>query len=96
MLCIFFILRALRARPGPPRARLGPGPGRGGRRNALAGDVVDIILTFLHAVHILLAADMFFAGLGGVAAHELRDLGPVRGESSWMFCVCIFQCFSFL
>ena len=68
-----------RACPGPD---LGPARGGGGRRSALASDVVDIILAVPHAVHILLEADLFVAGRGGVTAHELHDFGPVRGESS--------------
>ena len=79
-------MRALRAQLGPgsrpPWARLGPGLGAGGRRNALAGDVEHIIPAFLVLSTYSRLHDLFLAGLGGVAAHELRDLGPVRGESS--------------
>ncbi len=74
----------------PPRARPGPGLGVGGSRNAIASGVVDIFLALPHAVHIRLEADLFVAGLEGVVVHELHNLGPVRGESSWTSCVCIF------
>merc|ERR1712070_1142134 len=53
-----------------------------GRRNscdALTGDVVDVILAFLHAINILLKADLFITRLRSVVAHELSYLGPVGG-----------------
>ena len=79
---------------GPARARprpdLGPPSGRGGRRNALAGDVVGIILALPHAAHI--DSDEFVGGLGGVAAHEFHNRGPVCGESVWLSWICFLFC----
>merc|ERR1719394_2327040 len=54
--------------------------GRGGdSRDALAGDVVDVVLSLLHAVNVLLEADQLVPGLGGVEAQQLGNLGAVGG-----------------
>ena len=47
--------------------------------NAFASDVEDVVLSFLHAVHVLLQADLLIARLGGVEAKELCNLGAVGG-----------------
>ena len=46
-------------------------------RNALTCDVVDVIVGLLHAVYVLLEADLLITRLGGVVAHELCKLGAV-------------------
>merc|ERR1719498_139696 len=45
----------------------------------ITGDVVDVILSLLHAINILLQADLFIARLRGVVAHKLRNFGPIGG-----------------
>merc|ERR1712078_370290 len=52
---------------------------RGDCGDALTCDVIDIVLTLLHAIHILLKADLLITRLGGVIAHELCNLGSVGG-----------------
>merc|ERR1712072_1171563 len=52
---------------------------RGDCCDALTCDVIDIVLTLLHAIHILLKADLLITRLGGVIAHELCNLGSVGG-----------------
>mmetsp|Transcript_77935 Transcript_77935/g.170723 ORF Transcript_77935/g.170723 Transcript_77935/m.170723 type:complete len:651 (-) Transcript_77935:325-2277(-) len=47
--------------------------------DALASDVVDVVLALLHAVDVLLQADLLIARLGGVPPQELGDLGAVGG-----------------
>ena len=47
--------------------------------NTLAGDVEDVVLSFLHAIHVLLEADLLITRLGGVEAQELCNLGAVGG-----------------
>ena len=47
--------------------------------NTLACDVEDVVLSFLHAVHVLLEADLLITRLGGVEAQELCNLGAVGG-----------------
>mmetsp|Transcript_50154 Transcript_50154/g.82618 ORF Transcript_50154/g.82618 Transcript_50154/m.82618 type:complete len:468 (+) Transcript_50154:273-1676(+) len=47
--------------------------------NTLAGDVENVVLSFLHAVNILLEADLLITRLGGVEAQELCNLGAVGG-----------------
>eukprot|EP00438_Fugacium_kawagutii_P014462 Skav223509 [mRNA] locus=scaffold1160:207113:215164:+ [translate_table: standard] len=47
--------------------------------NALARDVEDVVLPLLHAVNILLQADLLVARFGGVEAKELGNLGAVGG-----------------
>merc|ERR1719454_2568485 len=46
--------------------------------NTLTSDVIDVGLTLLHAVNILLQADLLVTRFGGVVAHELSNLGTVR------------------
>ena len=45
--------------------------------DALTCDVKDVVLSFLHAVHILLEANLLVARLGGVESQELRNLGAI-------------------
>merc|ERR1719316_717229 len=45
--------------------------------NALTGDVINVILTFFHAVDILLEADLLIARLGSVVTHEFCNLGTI-------------------
>merc|ERR1719424_75365 len=53
---------------------------RGGdASDALASDVVNIVLAFLHAVNILLEADLLIARLGGVVTQKFCNLHSVRG-----------------
>merc|ERR1719359_1765130 len=53
--------------------------GRGGDlRDALTGDVIDVVLALLHAVNVLYEADLLIARLGSAVSHELRNLGPIR------------------
>merc|ERR1712217_805171 len=47
--------------------------------NALTGDVVDVVLPFLHPIDILLEADLFVARLGTMVAHQLGDLRAICG-----------------
>mmetsp|Transcript_36757 Transcript_36757/g.79203 ORF Transcript_36757/g.79203 Transcript_36757/m.79203 type:complete len:528 (+) Transcript_36757:116-1699(+) len=47
--------------------------------DTLAGDVEDVVLSFLHAIHVLLEADLLITRLGGVEAQELCNLGAVGG-----------------
>jgi len=51
----------------------------GNALDGLAGDVVDIFLAFLHAIDVLLQGDGLLAGLGGLVAKEISDLGTVGG-----------------
>merc|ERR1712086_282479 len=44
------------------------------RSDALASDVVDIVLSLLHAIHVLLETNLLIARLGCLVAHELRHL----------------------
>merc|ERR1711988_182208 len=46
--------------------------------DALAGDVVDVVLPLLHAVAVLLQADLLVTGLGRLEAEEIRQLRAVR------------------
>ncbi len=46
-------------------------------RDALTCNEVDVILALLHAVYVLLEADLLITRLGGVLAHELCNLGEV-------------------
>merc|ERR1719506_184132 len=46
--------------------------------DALAGDVVDVVLALLHAVAVLLQADHLVTGLGSLEAEEVRQLRAVR------------------
>jgi hypothetical protein len=55
------------------------GAGRRDSCDAVTGDVVDVVLSFLHAVHVLLEADLLVTRLGGVIAHELSHLCAVCG-----------------
>merc|ERR1712176_1086539 len=43
---------------------------RGDRSNALAGNVIDVVLTFLHPIDILLEADLLVARFRTVISHE--------------------------
>merc|ERR1719498_751053 len=45
----------------------------------LAGDVVDVLLVLLHAGDVVLEGGHLLAGLGGVVAEELGELGAVLG-----------------
>mmetsp|Transcript_513 Transcript_513/g.1103 ORF Transcript_513/g.1103 Transcript_513/m.1103 type:complete len:411 (-) Transcript_513:1067-2299(-) len=45
----------------------------------LAGDVEDVFLALLHAIDILLEADLLLAALARVEAQQLSDLDPVGG-----------------
>ena len=47
--------------------------------NASACDVEDVVLPLLHAIHVLLKADLLVTRLGGVVAQQLGHLGAVRG-----------------
>ena len=47
--------------------------------NAFASDVENVVLSFLHAVDILLQTDLLIARLGGVEAKELCNLRAVGG-----------------
>merc|ERR1719327_1649916 len=51
--------------------------GRGNGCDALTSDVVDVILALLHAIDILLEADLLITRLRSVVAHELSNFGPV-------------------
>merc|ERR1712196_130745 len=46
--------------------------------DALAGDVVDVVLALLHAVAVLLQGDHLITGLGSLEAEEVRQLRTVR------------------
>merc|ERR1711865_483245 len=46
---------------------------------ALASDVINVILTFFHPVDVFLQTDVFIARLGGLVAHKLSNLGSVCG-----------------
>merc|ERR1739846_173953 len=47
--------------------------------NALASNVIDVVLTFLHPINILLEADLLVARLRTVITHEFCNLCSVRG-----------------
>merc|ERR1712060_279787 len=46
-------------------------------RDTVARDVVDVVLPFLHPVHVLLQTPMLVAGLRRVIPHELSNLRPI-------------------
>merc|ERR1712032_1717729 len=48
-------------------------------RDALTSDVVDVVLSLLHAIDVFLEGDQLIAGLGGVETEQLSNLGPVGG-----------------
>merc|ERR1719345_644706 len=52
---------------------------RGDASNAFTSDVINVVLTLLHAINILLEANLLIARLGGVIAQELSNLHPVGG-----------------
>mmetsp|Transcript_26698 Transcript_26698/g.74554 ORF Transcript_26698/g.74554 Transcript_26698/m.74554 type:complete len:584 (+) Transcript_26698:103-1854(+) len=58
--------------------RLEEGRGRYGC-HTFACDVIDVVLTLLHAVDVLLEADLFVTRLRALVPHQLRDLRAVCG-----------------
>merc|ERR1719336_3258731 len=52
---------------------------RGDCCNALAGNVIDVVLTLLHPINILLEADLLVTRLRTVITHEFCNLCSVRG-----------------
>merc|ERR1712007_294254 len=58
--------------------RLEEGRGRDGC-HTFACDVIDVVLTLLHAVDVLLEADLFVTRLRALVPHQLRDLRAVCG-----------------
>lgn len=47
----------------------------------LTGDVVDVLLSLLHASDIVLQAGELIARLGGVVAQQVGQLGPVNNQA---------------
>merc|ERR1719235_3020792 len=47
--------------------------------HALAGDVIDVVLALLHAIHILFQTDGFITRFGRLVPQELSNLLSVRG-----------------
>merc|ERR1719284_1185027 len=52
---------------------------RGHDGDALASDVINVVLPFLHAVDVFLQADLLIPRLGCVEPQQFSDLGSVRG-----------------
>merc|ERR1719316_1895436 len=46
-------------------------------RDALTGDVINVVLTLFHAVDVLLEANLLIARLRSVVTNEFRNLGTI-------------------